>query len=316
MIPLTLPEAAAWLLAGDAFCILTHRRPDGDTIGCAAALCRALRALGKNAWIYANPQFTPKYAAYLYGLTCPAAPEGAHFVAVDIATASLLPYGMEDARIELRLDHHGRDAEFGERGVVRPGAAACGELIADLLQELGVALDKPTAEALYLAISTDTGCFRFSNVTAATLRAAAACREAGADTFAINQVMFLTRRLPRLRLEARLTETTAFYAGGRIAISAIPDCWKQELGLTEDDLDDISGFGREIEGVELAAMLRQVPEGTKLSVRTSPAFDAAAVCAAFGGGGHRAAAGATFPGTMQEAAQAVLDVLARMGVCM
>ena len=195
-----------------------------------------------------------------------------------------------------------------------PQTAACGEIVLRVLQAMGVPLTKRIAEALYVAISTDTGCFRYSNTTAETLRAAAVCKDAGADTFAINRVMFLTRRLARLKLDAYLTQTTEFYAGGIVAVSAIPSDLIASLGLTEDDIDDISGFGRDIEGVEIGVMIRQAPEGGKLSVRTSPAYNAAEYCAQLGGGGHAAAAGATVPGGIAEAKEAILCVLRASGV--
>ena len=126
--------------------------------------------------------------------------------------------------------------------------------------------------------------------------------------------MFLTHRLARLKLDAFLTETTEFYADGLVAVSAIPNEKIAELGLTDDDIDDISGFGRDIEGVEIGIMIRQAPEGGKLSVRTSPAYNAAEYCAKLGGGGHAAAAGATVPGGIAEAKAAILRVLSESGV--
>ena len=314
----TIPEIAAWLLQNDNYIMLTHRRPDGDTVGCAAALCGGLRALGKTAAVWENPQFTEKYRPYLDGLTTDVIPEDAKIIVVDIAAAGLLPYGAEDYvnRIDLRLDHHGRDMDFGCEGFVDAAAAACGEIILDLLEQMNAPIGKRVAEALYCAIATDTGCFRYSNVTAKTLRAAAKCKDFGADTFAVNQVMFLTKRLARLKLDAYLTETTEFFAGGTVAISRIPEQVVADLGVTEDDIDDISGFGREIEGVKIGVMLREVREGGKISVRTAPGYDAAAICARLGGGGHRAAAGATVPGGLEEARAAILRALEESGVAL
>ena len=316
MKTLSIPEVAAFLLQGDRYVILTHRRPDGDTIGCAAALCGGLRQLGKQAAILENPQFTDKFRPYLDGLTVAELPENACLIAVDIASSQLLPYNaVNDAdRIEMLIDHHGRNNGYAKRGFVDSEAAACGELILKLLLELKVTVTPRIAEALYVAISTDTGCFRYSNTTADTLRAAAYCRDCGADTFAVNQVMFLTRRMARLH--AYLTETTQLYAGGLVAISAIPNDVRERLQLTEDDIDDISGFGREIEGVGIAAMLKQEGDIGKISVRTSPDYDASAICALLGGGGHRAAAGATVPGGIEGARRAVMDAIARIGVAL
>ena len=316
MIRLTIPEAAAYLLQNDNYIMLTHRRPDGDTVGCAAALCGGLRALGKTTAIWENLQFTEKFRPYLDGLTTEIIPDDAKIIVVDIATAELLPYGTENYvnRIDLRIDHHGRDMDFGAQGYVDASAAACGEVILDLLEQMNAPIDKRIAEAIYCAISTDTGCFRYSNVTAKTLRAAAKCKDYGADTYAINQVMFLTKRLARLKLDAYLTQTTEFLADGKVAICQIPESVRQELGITEDDIDDISGFAREIEGVRIGVMLREVSEGGKISVRTAPEYDASAICAVLGGGGHRAAAGATVSGGISEAKAAILRAIEANGV--
>lgn len=313
---LTIAEAADVLLQNDNYIMLTHRRPDGDTIGSAAALCGGLRALGKTAAVLENPQFTEKYRPYLEGLTVNAVPEGAFLVSVDVAAGGILAYNAADYvnQIQLKLDHHERSDDFAPQGYVDATAAACAEVILAILRAMEAPIDKRTAEALYLGLSTDTGCFRFSNVTANTLRAAAECIDCGADTFAINQVMFLTKRLPRLQLEAQLTQSTEFYANGKVAVSAIPDKLKDELGLTEDDIDDISGFGREIAGVEIAVMLRQVGERGKISVRTSPNYNASAICARLGGGGHKAAAGASVDGGIEGAKEAVLDAIRAEGV--
>ena len=162
------------------------------------------------------------------------------------------------------------------------------------------------ANALYTAVSTDTGCFRYANTTAHTLRTAAACKEAGADTFSLNQALFETNSLARLRLQGWLVENALFLQEGKIVLCALPLSKEQELGLTEDDLENISGFPRTIAGVQIAAMLRQEPDGRiKLSVRAVPGCDAAAICAKFGGGGHKGAAGASMDMTMEEAVDAV-----------
>lgn len=314
MKALTLNEVATYLKEHNNYVILTHRRPDGDTTGCAVALCRGLRSLGKAAWIRENPQFTPKLRPFVDGLTVEGIPENATVLSVDIAAEGLFPMDLDprDTQVTLLVDHHERNGGFAQMGYVDSRAAACGEIILDLLKEMGVEPDKDIAEAIYVAISTDTGCFRFSNTTADTLMAAATCKQWGADTFTINRNFFMTKRPARLKLEAYLANTTEFYAGGKIAVSMIPQTIREELGLTADDIDDISGFGREIEGVEIAVMIRCEAEGGKLSVRTSPNYDASAICSRLGGGGHKAAAGATVPGGVEEAKEAILRVLQEM----
>lgn len=329
-VQIPLAEAAAFLRGHDNYLILSHRRPDGDTVGSCAALCRGLRALGKKAWLYPNPQFTPRFAPYLDGLVgrpdlrppfggCSNEGDGgqgsgrptACVISCDVASRGLLPFGMEDAAVELALDHHGTNDGFAARTHSDETRAACGELILELLSLLGVRLDKEMGEALYVAISTDTGCFRYTNVTADTFRCAAACMDAGAEIFPINRVFFEAKRRPRLALEAWLVEHMEFFAQGRVAVSAIPQALMERLQLTEDDIDDISGFGRAIEGVDVAVMLREVEGGKgKISLRCSPAFNAAAICAKLGGGGHPGAAGASVEGGIPAAKEAILAAIA------
>ena len=315
MSSLTKNEAAQWLEERDHFAILTHRRPDGDTIGSAATLCRGLRQLGKVAHIVENPEITPKYAHLHENLTKKWVDEGDSIVSVDIASPNMLPDSFQALtdQIGLRIDHHATATSFTEAELVEPEAAACAEIVYDVLMLMGVELDKPTAEALYTAISTDTGCFRFSNTTAHTFRTAAACAEAGANLHAITQAIFETNSFRRLKIQSWITEHAQFLAGGQIAVVAIPLSVEQEIGVTEDDMENISNFPRTIEGVKIAVTIREKANGTvKASVRAVPGYDAGAICANFGGGGHTGAAGATMQMTLTEAAQAFINAMPEM----
>lgn len=315
MKTLTRAEAAAFLAGQDGFVILTHRRPDGDTLGSAALLCRGLRKLGKTAHILRNPEITEKYAHLHEGLTTDAVPDGAVLVAVDIASKGMLPEAFAHLgdKIPLRIDHHATADSFTDRELVEPEAAACGELVARILSLLGVQLDKPMANALYTAISTDTGCFRYANTTAETFEIAAHCAHSGADLFAINQALFETNSLARLQIQGYLIENALFLNNGSFVICPLPKAVEEAFGATEDDLENISGFPRSIEGVKIAATLRE--EGTnriKISVRAVPGYDAAAICAQFGGGGHKGAAGASMTCSMDEAVNALKEVLSQI----
>ncbi len=313
---MTIAEAAAFFRANDRFLILTHRGPDGDTVGCAAALCRGLRALGKAASVLENPTVTPRYARWLEGLTKAAPEDGDTPVSVDLASENQFP---ENARelagsVELAVDHHGSNSGYAKRTLVEPSSASCGELVYALLGELGAPLDEISASALYVAVSTDTGCFQYSNTTANSLRVAAALRERGIDAAALNRELFGVKSLGRLRLEARLTETVELLAGGRVALCRVPLALVEELGLREDDMDAVASFPRAIAGVEAGVLLREKASGEiKISVRSGPNVNASKVCAHLGGGGHAAAAGASVRGAMEEAAARVLDALAREG---
>ena len=305
---LTRIETAAFLAQNDNFAIVTHRRPDGDTLGSSALLCRGLRQLGKTAYILENPEITEKYAPLHTGLTKTAVEEGDTVVSVDVASPGMLGacFAPLQDKIALRIDHHSTATSFTPCELVDGDSASCGEVVYDVLLEMGAKLDKAMANALYTAVSTDTGCFRYANTTANTLRVAADCLAAGADSFDMNQAYFETNTLGRLRLQGWMVENAIFLQGGKIAICPLPREKELELGLTEDDLENISGFPRTIAGVKIAATLRQEPSGRiKMSVRAVPECDAAAICAKFGGGGHKGAAGASMDMTMEEAVEAV-----------
>ena len=309
---MTRNETARFLQDHDHFLLVTHRRPDGDTLGSAALLCRGLRQLGKTAHVLTNPEVTEKYAGLLVGLTKDTAEETDTVVTVDVASPNMLGsyFAHLQEKAVLRIDHHGSATSFTPYELVEPKTAACGEIVYGVLKEMGAVLDAAMAEALYTAVSTDTGCFRYANTTAETLRAAADCLAAGANTFALNQILFETNSLGRLRLQGWLVENAIFLQDGKIAICPLPLSKERELGLTEDDLENISGFPRTIAGVKIAATLRQESADTvKMSVRAVPGCDAAAICQNFGGGGHKGAAGASMKMTMEEAVQAVIQVM-------
>lgn len=302
-------ECAAFLREKDHYVILTHRRPDGDTLGSAAALCRGLRQLGKTAFVLENPEITPKYTHLLEGLTTDH-PENATVIAVDVASPGMLPVNCPEKEIALRIDHHGSATPFAALEWVEPEIAACGEIIYDLLMELGVELDREMGNALYTAVSTDTGCFRYPNTRSHSHLVAAACRKASPDIFAINQALFDTNSLGRLRIQGWMVENARFLQEGKVCICAIPLEVEKKLGLCEDDMENISGFPRSIEGVKVAATLRQQPDGlVKISVRAVPGCDAAAICEKFGGGGHKGAAGANINAPIEEAANMVAEAI-------
>ena len=310
MKSLTRSETAEILLAHDNYAIVTHRRPDGDTVGSSALLCMGLRQLGKNAHILENPEITPKYAHLHTGLTKPHAEDGDFVVSVDVASPGMLPDLFKELVFDLRIDHHGNATSFTPVELVEPEAAACGEIVYHVLSEMGAELDIPMANALYTAISTDTGCFRYANTTTDTFAVAAECAKAGAEVFRINQELFETNSLARLKVQSYMLQNAHFLCDGKIAICPLPKAVELECGAGEDDLDNISGFPRTIEGVKLAVTIRE--EGTsrvKMSVRAVPGQDAAALCAKFGGGGHKGAAGASMNMTMEEAVKAVTAVL-------
>ena len=314
---LTRNETADFLRTHDNYCILTHRRPDGDTVGSSAALCRILRNMGKTAHILENSEVTPRFLWLHQGLTKEKAEENDTIVTVDVAAPEMLPKAFKSLmpRIKLRLDHHGSATSFTELELVDPEAGACGEIIYDILNLLGAEPDRDIADALYVAISTDTGCFRFSNTTEHTFLTAAACARAGVEMHTLNQELFETNSLEKLKMQAWIADNMELFGDGKMAIIAIPCSVEAEIGVSDDDMDNISNFPRTVAGVCVAATLRETKYGdTKISVRAVPGYDAAAITEKFGGGGHKGAAGAFVKKPITEVTADLRAVMAEGGL--
>ncbi len=310
---MTRLDAAEFLSGQNRICILTHAGPDGDTLGSAATLCLGLRALGKEAVVMENPE-VPAHLAYLcQGLTAEVPMDDAIFVSVDVAAPHMLPPILQQylPRLSLRIDHHGKSTPFGAQELVDPASASCAEIIYDILMEMGAELTEEMAIPLYTGIATDTGCFRFANTTAHTFAVAAACAATGANLQPINQALFDTVSLNKLKVQAWVTEHIQFLEGGMAAICALPATLAQELGVEESDVGGMAGFVRSIEGVRIAVTLRESAEEGQvfLSARAVPGYDAAAVCEKFGGGGHKGAAGGSTKLPLAQAVQTVAEAI-------
>ena len=306
---MTRNECAQFLLHHDNFCILTHTRPDGDTIGSATALCVSLRQLGKNAYVLENEEASPFLERCLLGLTVKEPGENDTLVCVDVASPHLLPGAHQKylPRLALRIDHHFSAVSFTVEELVDSTSAACGEIIYDLITAMGAEMTKEIAWRLYIAISTDTGCFRYSNTTAHTYRVAAACADTGADLYPITQELFDTTSISELKLQNWMVEHAQFLCGGKAAVCAIPK--SMEDNVSKEDLEGISGFLRSIEGVKISATLREIEGSSKVAIRAVPGFDASEVARQFGGGGHKGAAGATLAMPLNIAVDAVAGAL-------
>ena len=308
-------QAAHFLLAHDGYLILTHVRPDGDTIGCAAALCRSLRQAGKEAFVLENREATSLFTPYLEGLLAPEGYRPRTVVAVDMAARGLFPDNARDYldRVDLTVDHHPSQEFFARETCLDAGRAACGELLYEIVQQLGPVTPE-IGEALYVAVSTDCGCFMYSNTTAATHRVAADLMETGFDVYPVNRRHFRTKSFKRLKLEGMLAAGMELRDNGETALVFLTLDMLAQVGAQERDIEDIAAFVGQVEGVKNGVTLRELRPGEcKLSLRTDPGdLNASAVCALLGGGGHAAAAGATIPGTMEQARAAVLAAIERV----
>ena len=307
-------QAAALLKQAGPILILTHRRPDGDTVGSAAALCRALRKAGKEAFVFANEDITPRLGFLLEGLTAPADYAFDYVVAVDIADTTLLTDSAKvfADRIDLCLDHHPSNKEFATDLVLHGKAAAAGEVIYLVAKELGVDFDLPMWEALYIAVATDTGCFRFSNTTPLAHRMAADAIEAGLDFLPHNRTFFEAKSKTRFLIERKMFDDMIFSDNGEICCSWLERSWLNEIGATDDDLDNLSTLTMQLEGVRCGIILTQnkKDKAYKVSVRSHRPADASRICSNFGGGGHPRAAGCTVDMPVKEACAALMAAAA------
>lgn len=305
--------AAGYLEALDNVLLLTHVRPDGDTIGSAAALCRALRDCGQTAYLLPNPEITATYAPYAAPYWAPEGWHAEHIVSVDIADASLLPENAQSYRdrIELAIDHHPSQTFFARNTCLEADSAACGEIVYEIIQHL-TALTADIALPLYVAVSTDCGGFQYGNTTARTHRIAAALMDV-VDVAAVNKTLFRTKSRVRLAMESRMVADMKLFDHQRVVVMEIPLSLRQEMQATDADIEELSALPALVEGTDCGVTLRELRPGTvKVSVRTGPRVDACALCRILGGGGHHAASGATVEGTLDEARMAVLAAYRRV----
>ena len=301
-----LAECARFLQAHDNYLVVTHRRPDGDTLGCAGALCHALRRMGKTAWIYPNPETTETYLPFIGKFFAPEDFVPGTRVAVDVAEAGILCRGY-DGPVDLWIDHHASRTDRSP-ALVRPEKASCGEIILELTEALLGAPDPEEADLLYIAVSTDTGCFCYANTDAQTHRAAARLLDAGARLAPLNKLLFRTKSRARLSLEGQVFSTMRSYRKNAINVAVITLEMLRTSGVTENDCDDLANLAGLVSGNRVAITVRELsaePPVCKISLRTDGSVDASAVCGRFGGGGHRMASGCEIALAPEEAAQAV-----------
>jgi Exopolyphosphatase-related proteins len=304
----TIPEARALLAEQDNIVILAHRKPDGDAMGCAIALYHALTLQGKACRIECADPFSSRYN-YLNDGYLPKDFEPDYIVAVDLADEQLLGdlQPTYAGRIDLCIDHHKSNTFYAKHTLVEEQAAAAAETLFKLLLEMGTEIDGRIANALFTGLSTDTGGFRFANVTAETHRAAARLIDLGAEHVMINQAAFGTRSRARLGIERLVLQSLEYYCGGLCALIALPPHLRETYGATEDDLEGISNLLRTIEGVYVGVAIRDNGDGSfRLSLRSKAPADVSAICAGLGGGGHTSAAGCTLMGTLGQVKQALL----------
>lgn len=313
-----------YLRGGHSLAVTSHHNADGDALGSMLACVRLLRALGKADVTPVHCDPLPARYAWLPGSAEIVAPDDPcmgridTLVVVDVAQqeriGAVAKHVAPGTRIAV-IDHHLEDEPWGDFHYMDSTAAATGELILRLFDAAGVEPNADDALNLYVAISTDTGGFRYSNTTTATHEAAARLVAKGVDVAAVSTRVFDSISMPKFRLMASLLDNTRFEAGGRLAVMETSKEALAGLDATPEDLEGLINIPRNVEGVEVAIVLRGVDESnTKMSVRSTTEFNAAEFCKLFGGGGHAAAAGASLHASLSQARQIVTErARARLG---
>jgi bifunctional oligoribonuclease and PAP phosphatase NrnA len=289
----------------DRFLLTTHENPDGDALGSILAAKLALDALGKDSAMYLSG-IAPLPAEYRFmpldelrrGL--PDDVGERVLFALDCANESRLGEGqaaLDAAPLVVNVDHHHDNSRFGTVNLVVSDASSTGEIMRDLIRELGLELTPELAEALYIALVTDTGRFQYANTTPKALRLAAELVEAGADVRRVFQSVYETVQLAKLKLLARALDRAQVYEGGGLVVSYLLKNDFADAGASEPYSEGIIDFLRAVEGAEVAALIREPPApgrpARRVSLRSSSdELDVSVMARALGeGGGHRQAAG-------------------------
>lgn len=296
--------------------ILTHKNPDGDCLGTGAALCRYLLSLGKRATVVNSDPIAPKYDYLFEGLPQETF-EPKTVIAVDVADPSLLgSYEPMADRTDLCIDHHISNKLFAKETYLCPEDGAAALSLYRIFRTLDVTIDKETANCLYTGLSTDTGCFRYSNANAECYRAAADLIERGADNARINVRMFETKPYADFMILSDAFAGLRMYCGGKVSVLKISQEMLKQRGATEDSYEFVTAMSRQIEGVLCGITMKQVPGGEyKISLRTHEPLDASEICALLGGGGHQRAAGCTASEDEEASLRVLLSFIAEKLGC-
>ncbi len=309
MKKITLEEVASRILEHDRFLVLMHKSPDGDAVSCAYSLCIALSRMGKQARPLCTDPIPSKYA-YITDHLTEQDFEPEYIVSVDLASVELFGEKLEEYKdkVDLCIDHHRINGGFAKEGYVDSEAAACAEIMAKLYKLMNVEIDTVLANTLFTGISTDTGCFKYTNTTPETHRLAAEMIEHGADAATINRIMFDTKSRAKLELERMVLASMGFYADGKVALVCITNQMMEDSGAEDDDTDGISNLPRQIQGVSVGISVREKTETAyKISLRSAGDVDVSEICALFGGGGHKGAAGCLIKGDLESVKEKIVS---------
>lgn len=294
-----ISEVAEFLKTLDRVAITTHVGADGDAIGASSALLRLMRTLGAEA-VFCHAEEIPNYLQWLIPDSLRELPLDHDLLVVDTSRSDRAGVEIPNSGARLNLDHHEDNPFYAEFNLVKPRAAASAEIVAELYTELGVALDKSSAEAIYTGVRTDTGGFRFRNISPEVHELVAELLRAGVVPAEVDDRINRTGTIQQLNIVGA-TLANAIQYGDAIIATVDKDDYERTGGTELDSKESIDAL-RTVSGVDVVAHLREVPQGTKGSLR-SETVDVGEIARRFGGGGHKLAAGYTRPGMRPDEAR-------------
>lgn len=293
------------LARGHRFLITSHARPDGDSLGSQIALALALRAAGKTVRIVNRDPVPGPYRAFPATDLVEVAPsvDGEFDAVVVLECGELSRPGVEglDRHVVINIDHHAGNTGYGTLNWYDPSAAACAEMVLDLIDALGLPVTRDIATHLYVAILTDTGSFRHANITARTFDACRRAAATGVDAAAVARQVYDSSHAGKLKLMGALLDGMQIEADGRLAVLHLDDQILARTGTTREDLEGLVNLpfaAREIRAVLFFKV--EGPEDVRISLRSKGNVDVRAVAARYQGGGHVNAAGFSVRGRVED----------------
>lgn len=301
-------EIGDMLEKSDNILLFPHVNPDGDALGSALALCMTMRAMGKNSWVLLEEE-VPAYIDFLdvscctQDQNCIDNPEVC--LCVDCGEENRMPERIKkfnSGKTRICIDHHSTGGSFGDYYYIDEDEAATAQIVYKLIKTMGWELSSSAADALYTGIVTDTGSFQYSNTTPDTHKIASELLAIGVDSAAIAVKLYQNVSLKKLRLQSRVIEDIDIFADGRAVIAYISQNMLKEAEASDDDGEGIIDFIKSIDGVEIAALLKERGEAVKVSMRAKSYARVDKIAVKFGGGGHVKAAGCTLDMDAEKAA--------------
>lgn len=288
----------------DNFLILTHKSPDGDTLGSGFALSAFLRDMGKKANVVNSDNFPERYDL-IYESYYPQEFDVKYVIAVDIADTNLLGSNLskyaEEGAIDLCIDHHISNKYFAKQSYVEADASAAALIMYKIFKASGRKISRQIARCLYTGIATDTGCFKYENTTPQAHIACAELMSYGIDFAYINRKMFDVKSKGRLMVEQSVTANMEYYCGGKCSMIVLTKELMEKSGVDAAEFEGLASIPLSVEGVKIGITVKQRHENVfKISVRSDDEIDASAFCREFGGGGHIRAAGCEITGSLEE----------------